>query len=49
MEFEHLLLLKMGQPRPLFVYFWSFQTNNTILTTIRPLDRESPPITTTPD
>ena len=24
----------MGQPRPLFIYFWSFQTNNnTILTT----------------
>ena len=25
--------LKMGQPWPLFVYFWSFQTNNAILTT----------------
>ena len=26
-------LLKKGQPRPLFVYFRTFQTNNTILTT----------------
>ena len=24
---------KMAQPRPFFVYFWSFQTNNTIFTT----------------
>ena len=28
-----LFLKKMGQPRPLFVYFRSFQTNNTIFTT----------------
>ena len=27
-------LKKMGRPRPLFVYFWSFQTNNTIPSTI---------------
>ena len=24
---------KMGQPQPLFAYFWSFQTNITIFTT----------------
>ena len=28
-----VLFLKMGQPQPFFVYFWSFQSNNTILTT----------------
>ena len=33
MKQEKQTLLKMGQPRPLFHLFWSFQTNVTILTT----------------
>ena len=28
-----MFFFKLGQPRPLFVYFRSFQTNNTIFTT----------------
>ena len=30
---KEFLSFKMGQPRPLFVYFWSFQANVTIFTT----------------
>ena len=52
MKQEKQTLLKMGQPRPLFHLFWSFQTNVTILTTnkcdkclssIRRLDSNSQP------
>ena len=59
-----MFFLKMGQPRPLFRLFSSFQTNITIFTTNkwekypfsiqrwdsnpRPLEYESPPMTTRP-
>ena len=60
----HYLFLKMGQPRPLFHLFSSFQTHIAIFTTnkcekysssiqgwdltSRPLEHESPPISTRP-
>ena len=53
---KHIRFFKMGQPRPLFNLFSSFQTNITNVTAnirwrdsnSQPLEHESPPITTRP-